>query len=229
MKRRSKHRSRRSLPRVPIKVENGRFQVPGMGAWYSYWRDPYHLLLTISWFGFITFIVFSYLATNALFALLYLAGGDCIKDARPDSFLDKFFFSVQTLASIGYGDMYPTTLYANSIVTIEAMVGLMGIAILTGLAFARFSRPTARVLFSHVAVIVPEDGVPMLKFRTANQRRNQILEAQLRVYLMRDEISAGGQFMRRIYDLKLVRSQTPALRSVGWQCTLLINQVRSTE
>jgi len=186
-----------------------------MGAWYSYWRDPYHLLLTISWVGFIAFIVLSYLATNALFALLYLAGGDCIKDARPDSFLDKFFFSVQTLASIGYGDMYPTTLYANSIVTIEAMVGLMGIAILTGLAFARFSRPTARVLFSRVAVIMPEDGVPMLKFRTANQRRNQILEAQLRVYLMRDEISASGQFMRRIYDLKLVRSQTPSF-ALSW-------------
>lgn len=181
-----------------------------MGAWYSYWRDPYHLMLTLSWSGFITFIVFSYLATNTLFALLYLLGGDCIQNAQPNSFLDKFFFSVQTLASIGYGFMYPTTPYANAIVTIEAMVGLMGIAILTGLAFARFSRPTARVLFSKVAVIMPHEGVPMLKFRTANQRRNQILEAQLRVYLMRDEVTPNGHFLRRIHDMKLVRSQTPS-------------------
>ncbi len=125
------------------------------------------------------------LTTNALFALAYLAGEDCIANARPGSFLDAFFFSVQTLASIGYGAMFPKTTYANVVVTIEAMMGLVGIAVLTGLAFARFSRPTARVIFSRVAVIAPHNDVPTLMFRAANKRRNQILEAQLRVYLMR--------------------------------------------
>ena len=212
MKRRAKKlqtRRDRRIPHVHIKIEDGRFQVVGAGAWYSYWRDPYHLLLTLPWSGFLAFIVLSYVAINSLFALLYLAGGDCIVNARPGSFLDKFFFSVQTLASIGYGAMYPKTLYANVMVTLEAMIGLLGVAVLTGLAFARFSRPTARVMFSRIAVIAPNEGIPALIFRTANQRRNQILEAQLKVYLMRDEVRVDGQFMRRIYDLRLLRDQSP--------------------
>ncbi|OUL19917.1 ion channel [Nostoc sp. 106C] len=204
-----KHKPHRSQ-RVCIKVRDGQFHIVGLGAWYSYWRDPYHLLLTIPWTGFLLLAGVGYIATNAIFALAYLAGGNCIENARPGSFLDVFFFSVQTLASIGYGALYPKTLYANIVVTIEAMAGLMGIAVTTGLAFARFSRPTARVLFSRVAVITPHDGEPTLMFRTANQRRNLILEAQMRVYMMRDEMTLEGDYIRRIYDLKLRRNQSPS-------------------
>jgi inward rectifier potassium channel len=161
-------------------------------------------------------VALGYLVVNALFALAYLVGGDNIANAQPGSFLDAFFFSVQTVASIGYGAMYPKTLYANIIVAIEAIVGLMGIAVMTGLSFARFSRPTARVLFSQVAVVAPHEGIPTLTFRTANQRRNQILEAQLRVYLLRDEMTAEGQHIRRIHDLKLLRHQTPNF-ALTWQ------------
>lgn len=203
------------LPKVHIKIQDGRFEVLGMNVWYSYWRDPYHLLLTIPWPGFLGLIALFYLTTNALFALAYLAGGDCIANARPGSFLDAFFFSVQTLASIGYGAMFPKTTYANIIVTIEAMMGLVGIAVLTGLAFARFSRPTARVIFSRVAVIAPHNRVPTLMFRAANKRRNQILEAQLRVYLMRDEVTTEGQFIRRFHELNLLRNQTPSF-TLSW-------------
>ena len=214
MKRRAKKlqtkRRERYIPHVHIKMQDGQFQVDGEGAWYSYWRDPYHLLLTLPWSGFLSFIVLSYVAINSLFALLYLAGGDCIANARSGSFLDAFFFSVETIASIGYGAMYPKTDYANTIVTVEAMVSLVGIAVLTGLAFARFSRPTARVMFSRVAVVAPYEGIPALIFRAANRRRNQILEAQLRVYFVRDEIRTDGQFMRRIYDLRLLRDQSPS-------------------
>ncbi len=201
---------KKSYPKVQIQVEDGRFHIVGLNHWYSYWREPYRLLLTIPWIGFLFLIDLSYVATNALFALIYLAGGDCIANARSGSFLDAFFFSVQTLASIGYGDMYPKTVYANTVVTIEAMVGLVGIALLTGLAFARFARPTARVVFSRNAVVTPHEGLPTLMLRAANKRRNQILEAQLQVYLMRDEINAEGQFIRRFYDLPLVRSRTPS-------------------
>jgi inward rectifier potassium channel len=210
LKKPSNKQRQRWIPRVHIKVQDGRFHVMGMNAWYSYWREPYHLLLTIPWLGFLALIASSYIATNALFALAYLAGGDCIENAKHGSFTDAFFFSVQTLASIGYGAMYPKTIYANIIVTIEAMTGLMGIAVMTGLAFARFSRPSARVVFSSVATIAPYEGVPTLIFRTANKRRNQILEAQMRVYLMRDEVTLEGQFIRRIYDLQLLRSQSPS-------------------
>lgn len=213
----------RHIPHVHIRIQDGQFQVDGAGAWYSYWRDPYHLLLTLPWSGFLAFIVLSYVAINSLFALLYLAGGDCIANARPGSFLDAFFFSVETLASIGYGAMYPKTDYANTIVTIEAMVSLVGIAVLTGLAFARFSRPTARIMFSRVAVITPYEGTPALIFRTANQRRNQILEAQLRVYFMRDEVRDDGQFMRRIYDLRLLRDQSPSFM-LSWLAVHLIDE-----
>ncbi|MCF4969059.1 ion channel [Nostoc sp. CMAA1605] len=215
IKKPTKPKKQRPSPRIHIKFNNGQFEILGMGAWYSYWRDPYHLLLTIPWSGFIIVLCSVYVAINTFFALLYLAGGDCIANAQPGSFLDKFFFSVQTLASIGYGAMYPKTTYANIIVTIEAMIGLIGIAVMTGLAFARFSRPTARVIFSSVAVITPYEGVPTFMFRTANQRRNFILEAHMRVYLMRDEITAEGTAIRRFHDLKLVRNQTPSF-SLSW-------------
>lgn len=211
------------LPKVHIKVRDGRFQIMGNNTWYSYWREPYHLLLTISWKGFLGLLAVLYLATNAIFALVYLLGGDCVEKARPGSFLDMFFFSVQTLASIGYGSMYPKTTYANMIVTIEAMAGPVAIAVMTGLAFARFSRPTARVIFSRVAVITPHEGLPTLIFRTANQRGNQILEAQMRAYLIRDEVTLEGQFMRRIYDIQLLRNQSPSF-TLSWSAMHVIDE-----
>jgi inward rectifier potassium channel len=189
-------------------VKSRRFDVIRKGVSHSHWHDPYHLLLTIDWFRFIAVTVITYVVTNTVFAFLYLAGGDSIKNARPGSFLDAFFFSVQTMATIGYGAMYPQTDYANFLVSIEALVGLLGVAMATGLMFARFSRPTAKVLFSRMAVIAPHNGVPTLMLRVANERSNQILEAQIGLSLLRDEVTAEGQFMRRFYDLKLVRSQT---------------------
>jgi inward rectifier potassium channel len=185
-----------------------RFNIVTKGMSHSVWRDPYHLLLTLNWWRFFGLIALGYVATNALFALLYLAGGNAIENARPGSFADAFFFSVQTMASIGYGAMYPRTDYANILVTIEALIGLTGLAMGTGVTLARFSRPTARVTFSRVAVIAPHNEMPTLMFRAANERRNQILEAQMRVSLLRDEFTAEGEFMRRFYDLKLIRSQS---------------------
>jgi inward rectifier potassium channel len=213
----------RQLPRVNIKIRNGKFQIMGLNTWYSYWRDPYHLLLIIPWSAFLLLIAVMYLGTNGIFALAYLTGGDCVENARPGSFLDMFFFSVQTLASIGYGAMYPKTTYCNIIVTIEAMAGPVGIAVMTGLAFARFSRPTARVMFSRVAVITPHDRMPTLIFRTANQRGNQILEAQMQVYLIRDEVTAEQQFIRKIYDLQLIRNTSPSF-TLTWLGMHTINE-----
>lgn len=189
-------------------VSNRRFDVVRKGMSHSYWSDPYHLLLMLDWPQFFGLTAIFYITTNALFALLYLAGGDCIKSARPGSFLDAFFFSIQTMATIGYGAMYPQTDYANLLVAIESLVGLLGVAMATGLMFARFSRPTARVLFSRVAVITPHNGLPTLMLRVANERRNQILEAQIGLSLLRDEVTTEGLSIRRFYDLKLLRSQT---------------------
>jgi len=201
----------RMFPRARMVNRNKQrqFDIIIKGSSHSHWQDPYHLLLTLNWFWFFVAISVFYIIINTLFAFLYLAGGDCLENARPGSFADAFFFSVQTMASIGYGVMSPRTDYANFIVTIEALVGLMALAMSTGLMFARFSLPTAKVLFSNVAIITSYNGAPTLIFRTANKRRNRILEAQVQVSLLRDEVTKEGDFMRRFYDLKLVRSQTP--------------------
>ncbi|MFB2936411.1 ion channel [Aerosakkonemataceae cyanobacterium BLCC-F154] len=193
----------------PVVSRDRRTKILSKGSSHSHWRDPYHWLLTISWDKFVIVIIIAYTIVNTLFALAYLAGGDCIANARPGSFADAFFFSIQTMASIGYGAMYPKTDYANLVVAIEALVGLMFLAMATGLMFSRFSRPTAKVLFSKVAVIAPYNGKPTLMFRTANERHNQIFEAEMHVSLVRDEVSIEGTVMRRFYDLKLVRHQTP--------------------
>lgn len=187
----------------------GQFNILSKGESGFDWRDLYHLLLTLSWPKFLLLISLLYLLTNILFALAYLAGGNCITNARPGSFSDAFFFSVQTMSTIGYGTLYPRTFYANAVVSVEAFAGLLGVAMGTGLMFARFSRPTARVLFSKMAIIAPYNGVPTLMFRTANQRRNLIMEAQIRVNLLRNELTQEGHFLRRLYDLRLARSQTP--------------------
>ncbi len=200
---------------VQIKNRDGKFEIPGMGAWYSYWRDPFHLFLTIPWLGFVGIIVLAYFLINCFFASAYLLGGNCLTGARPGNFADYFFFSVQTLASIGYGVIHPNTFYANFVVTLESIVSLLLIAMVTGLAYARFSHPKARVLFSHQVVIAPYNGIPTLMFRIANERRNTIIEAQLQVYLLIDEVTLEGQRMRLVKELKMVRNRTPAL-SLTW-------------
>ena len=195
--------------------DDGKFQIEGLETWYAYWRDPYHLLLTIPVWGFIPIVAIAYIFLNAIFALLYLAGGDCLAGARPGSFEDAFFFSVQTFASIGYGVISPKNTYANVVVSITAITSLVAIAVVTGLTFARLAKPTARVTFSRYAVIAPHNGIPTLMFRMANQRRNQIVEAQLHVYLLRDEITQEGNFIYRILDLPLLRDRTPAF-ALSW-------------
>ena len=198
-----------------LKFRHGRFEIPNMDAWYTYWREPYYLLLTIPWWGFFVLAITSYIVVNAIFVTGYLLGGDCIANADSNSFSDSFFFSVQTITSIGYGAMYPTTTYANILVTIEAFVGTVTTAIVTGLAFTKFSQPTAKVMFSKVAIISNHNGIPTLMLRAANKRLNQIVEAEIRLYLMRDEVSAEGNFMRRFYLLKLLRNQTPRF-ALSW-------------
>lgn len=174
------------------------------------WRsDLYHRGLTLHWTWFLAGGAALYLMVNVLFALLYLLQPGSIAGARPGAFGDAFFFSVQTIATIGYGQMFPATLYANILVTMETMSGLIFIALTTGIVFARISRPTARVMFSDTIVIAPFQGVPTLQVRIANERRSQILEADVHVILLRYEESPEGIRLRRFFDLKLARSHTP--------------------
>jgi inward rectifier potassium channel len=151
---------------------------------------------------------------NCLFAIGYMIDAG-VANARPGSFADAFFFSVQTMATIGYGTMAPHSFGSNVLVSIEAMSGLVAFAVVTGLVFARFSRPTARVRFSRLTVVAPRDGVPSLMFRVVNQRSNRIVEAQVHVVFSRWETTREGDSMRRFYDLHLARSRN-ALFSLSW-------------
>ncbi len=209
----------RYIPRpyhsIRVAKREGKFHIEGIGNWYMYLSDPYHLILTIPWFAFFIVVSVTYILINAIFALLYLAGGNCLNNAHPGSFADAFFFSVQTLSTVGYGDISPKTTFANLIVLVQAIVGLLVVAIVTGLSFTRFTKLTHRVVFSQVAVIAPHNDVPTLMFRMMNQRRNQILETQLRVYLLRDEITTEGKLIYKIHELKMLQSHAPSL-TLSW-------------
>jgi inward rectifier potassium channel len=178
------------------------------GGW-RYWREPYLLALSLSWPLFLGLLALVYLAINLVFAGLYRidpAGLGGTASGRA-SFAEAFFFSVQTLGSIGYGVLHPVGFTTNLLVTAESLVGLLFIALSTGLAFTRFSRSSARIRFSELAVVHPWNGTPTLSFRLANERGNHILEARVRAYLAEDEISAEGHRMRRLRPLPLERDQ----------------------
>ena len=171
-------------------------------------RDLYHLLLRTSWTRLFFFAALAYLAINALFGLAYYVVGG-VTNARPDSYLAHFFFSVQTFGTIGYGYMYPESTGAQSLVTAEAFASLFINAVVTGLAFAKFARPTARLLWTRSAVVTDREGVPTLMFRVANERRNHVVEATIRAALLRWEVTREGEHVRRVVDLPLVRSSSP--------------------
>ena len=177
--------------------------------------DIYHFLLKTSWPIFLLIWIGLLGLINAIFACAYLVGGDIIANAHPGSFADAFFFSVQTMATLGYGVFYPRGVYANLVSVLETFIGLLSLALVTGMTFAKFSRPTARILFSRVAVVAMRNGAPHLMFRMANARTNLIVEAHLVVGVLLNETSQEGQALRRFHEMKLIRDQTPVF-GLSW-------------
>jgi inward rectifier potassium channel len=186
------------------------YQIRVLGAPHVPLRDLYHGLLRLSWLATIGVIAGSYLGLNALFASAFLLVGG-VEHVRPGSWLDCFFFSVQTMGTIGYGTMSPASNAANSLVVIESVCGLVFTAVSTGLLFAKFSLPSARLMFSREATISKMDGVPTLSFRVSNLRSNRIVEAQLRVGMVRTERTREGKTFYRMLDLPLVRDRILSL------------------
>jgi inward rectifier potassium channel len=174
-----------------------------------WWQDIYHRALTLPWWGFLLCGSAFYILVNALFALLYLVQPGSIQNARAGSFADAFFFSVQCISTIGFGNLLPATLYANLLVTLEAIVSWLLVALATGSVFARISRPRARVMFGRNAVIGSYRGTPTLFLRLGNERTSQILSAQVSVAMLRFERTEEGEVFRRFHDLQLARSRTP--------------------
>ena len=178
-------------------------------------QDLFHLFMTVSWpIIFASFATF-FFVFNLLFAGAYsLQAGD-IANLNPAGYWGRFFFSVETFATVGYGDMHPQTPFAHIVAAVEIFFGLMSLALITGMMFARFSRPTARFVFARQAVVRPLNGKPTLMLRAANARQNIVMEASARLRLLRDEVTPEGFRIRRIQDLPLIRNRHPVFL-FGW-------------
>lgn len=194
---------------------DGSFNVVRRGLGWRHAINPYHSLLTISWPRFVLLAIVGYLLANALFATGYmLCGPDALAGTdgvtQRERWVESLFFSVQTLSTVGYGHMYPVNMAANVLMTVETICGLFGLALVTGLIFARFSRPMARVIFSDKAVVAPYRGITAFMFRVANRRRSQMVSLDARVVMSRLEQTDGGP-KRRFYGLELERHKVSFL------------------
>jgi inward rectifier potassium channel len=211
------------LIRIPTGPASDRLNIKAIGIEHAPHKDVYHFILARSWPTFFVLVTVIFTLMNFVFAAAYYAEPGSIANVPSGSFEDAFYFSVQTLATIGYGGMYPVTRYGHIVVTLEAVTGVLFLALITGITFNRFARPSARVLFSNKVVIGPRNGVPHLMFRMANWRRNRIVEARLRVTLLATERTREGDEMRRQIDLPLVRDRTGVF-FLTWSAMHLIDE-----
>lgn len=185
--------------------------------------DPYHVVLTLSWPRFFGGLVLVFILVNLAFGTAYWLLPGSVANARQDEFFDYFFFSIETLATVGYGAMSPASFVGHVLASLEILAGMVGIAITTGLVFARFSKPTARILFSDRAVIRDFDGARVLMLRMANERYNRIVEATATLSLVRIEVNQQGENFVRIHDLSLTRARTP-LFALTWSLIHTIDE-----
>jgi inward rectifier potassium channel len=181
----------------------------------NFWADISHRCMTASWPAFIAGAALVFLVFNAAFACLYWLGDQPISNVPDGGYVDYFYFSIETLSTAGYGDMHPQTHYGHFIATIELFTGIFSMSLMTGLVFARFSRPQARLLFANNPVISNHEGRPTLMLRLANERQNLIGNATARLWMFKDIVTAEGQSFRRFFELPLLRSESPAL-SLSW-------------
>jgi inward rectifier potassium channel len=203
---------RTSKPQV---LRLGGREVIAEGLNLSFWADISHRCMTASWPSFIAGAALVFVVFNAVFAALYWIGDQPIANVPGGAYIDYLYFSIETLSTAGYGDMHPQTHYGHFISAIELFTGIFSMSLMTGLIFARFSRPNARLLFAENPVVSNHDGIPTLMVRFANERHNIIGNATARIWLLRDEASQEGRSYRRFYELPLVRSEHPAL-ALSW-------------
>ncbi len=203
---------RRTRSRV-VRIANR--EVVTIGLDNGFWSDLHHRAVTVGWPAFFVSAALLFAGFNCAFALLYLLGDKPIANVEPGSFLGHLYFSIETLATVGYGDMHPQTHYGHLIATIEIFTGMSLLAVMTGLVFTRFSRPKTRFLFARNAVISTHDGTPTLMIRLANARQNSISGATAKLWLVRNERTAEGALFRRFHELKLQRQENPIF-ALSW-------------
>jgi inward rectifier potassium channel len=205
------------LPKLRRKRSEGKSQllrfghreIETLGLSQGFWGDLYHRSMTVYWPVFFGSAAAIFVSLNAVFGFLYSLGHEPIANAAENGPLAYFYFSIETLATVGYGDMHPQTNYGHLIATIEIFTGMSFLAVMTGLIFARFSRPRARFVFAKEAVITRHDGRPTLMIRLANARHNTVSRASARLWIIRAERTKEGDQLRRFYELKLDRSEHP--------------------
>ena len=184
-------------------------EIEARGLADSFWTDLYHRSMTVYWPVFFGTAAVIFIVLNMVFAFLYWLGHEPIANVAGNTSFGLFYFSVETLATVGYGDMHPQTHYGHLIATIEIFTGMSVLAVMTGLIFARFSRPRARFIFARNPVVTIHEGQPTLMIRIANERNNSISQAMARLWLVRMETTAEGTDFRRYYELSLDRSEHP--------------------
>lgn len=204
-------------------VSLGSRKIIARGLATNVWTDAYHASLTVSWPVFIGAAATAFIVLNGFFGFLYALSPDAIANVAAHGLFGYFFFSIETVASVGYGDMHPLTQYGHTIASIEIFIGLFSIALLTGLIFARFSQPRARIIFANRPVISPYEGQPTLMLRAANARINMISDASAKLWFMRSHTTAEGMPMRRSFDLPLVRLENPMF-VLSWSIFHIIDE-----
>jgi inward rectifier potassium channel len=204
-------------------VRLGGREVITEGLSLSFWADISHRCMTASWPAFVGGAALVFVTFNAVFAVFYWIGDLPISNVRGGDYIDYLYFSIETLSTAGYGDMHPQTHYGHFIATIELFTGIFSMSLMTGLIFARFSRPSARLLFANNPVISDHDGHPTLMVRLANERHNIISNATARLWLFKNVVSKEGQSFRRFYELPMVQNESPAL-ALSWTLFHVIDE-----
>jgi inward rectifier potassium channel len=202
-------------PKTRVVRLGGREVIVAEGQRLSFWADISHRCMTASWPAFIGGAALVFIAFNAVFAVFYWIGDQPIANVPGGAYIDYLYFSIETLSTAGYGDMHPQTHYGHFIATVELFTGIFSMSLMTGLIFARFSRPNARLLFADHPVISGNEGKPTLMIRLVNERHNIIGNATAKLWLLRNEVSLEGRRFRRFYQLPLVKNEHPAL-ALSW-------------
>jgi inward rectifier potassium channel len=190
-------------------------EIVAEGLRISFWADISHRCMTASWPSFIGGVVLVFIVFNAAFGLLYWLGDQPVSNVAHNDYLDYLYFSIETLSTAGYGDMHPQTHYGHFVSAVELLTGIFSMSLMTGLIFARFSRPSARLLFANNPVVSNYEGKPTLKVRLANERHNIIGNASARLWLLKNITTVEGYQVRRFYELALLKSEHPAL-ALSW-------------
>jgi len=198
-------------------------EIETRGLAEGFWTDLYHHSMTVNWPTFFGSAAAIFVVLNAVFAFLYWLGNEPIANVAGNEPLGLFYFSVETLATVGYGDMHPQTAYGHFIATIEIFTGMSFLAVMTGLIFSRFSRPRARFIFAQHPVVTIHQGQTTLMIRVANERNNTISQALARLWLIRMETTAEGRQFRRYYELPLNRNEHPMFM-LSWSIFHIIDE-----